>query len=139
VTDYKRRISTFARQNGLEVIYAFGSRAKEVQSRIQGKRPRSTHPNSDLDLGIKPVQPLSAEEKVRIAVFFEDLFDVPRVDVVSLLEAPAGLGGEIVSGELLFAENEKNEADFQLYFLRRAADLKPFERERVRMILGASK
>jgi predicted nucleotidyltransferase len=139
VIDYKRRISAFARCNGLEIIYAFGSRAKEILARIQGKTPHSAHPRSDLDLGIKPVRPLSVKEKVRIAIFFEDLFDISRVDVVSLPEAPASLGGEIVSGELLYAANEKNEADCQLYHMRRAADLLPFERERARMIMGASK
>jgi hypothetical protein len=97
------------------------------------------HPQSDLDLGIKPVRPLSVKEKVRIALFFEDLFQVPRVDVVSLPEALSGLGGEIVSGELLYAANDKSEADCQLYYLRRAADLLPFERERARMVLGTLK
>jgi hypothetical protein len=139
VIDYKRRISAFARRNDLEIIYAFGSRAREILARIQGKTPPSTHSRSDLDLGIKPVRPLSVKEKVRIAFFFEDLFNISRVDVVSLPEAPASLGVEIVSGELLYAANEKNEADCQLYYMRRAADLLPFERERARMILGASK
>jgi hypothetical protein len=139
VTDYRRRIKNFARRNGLEIIYAFGSRAKEIRSRIEGKKQRSMHPQSDLDLGIKPVRPLSVKEKVRIALFFEDLFQVPRVDVVSLPEALSGLGGEIVSGELLYAANDKSEADCQLYYLRRAADLLPFERERARMVLGTLK
>ena len=137
--DYKHRISAFARHNGLEIIYAFGSRAKEIQARIQGKTTRSRHPRSDIDLGIKPLRPLSVKEKVQIAVFFEDLFDVSRADVVLLPEAPASLGCEIVSGELLYAANDKSEADCQLYYMRRAADLLPFERERARMIMGASK
>jgi len=136
--DHKRRISALARRCGLEVIYAFGSRAREILAVAQGKKPPSSRPSSDLDIGILPGRPLSVEEKVRIAVFFEDLFDVPRVDVVSLPDAPSGLAAEIVSGELLFARNEKNEADLQLYQLRRAADLLPFERERARMILGDS-
>ena len=137
--DYKRRISAFARRNGLEIIYAFGSRAKELQARILGKTPHSRHPRSDLDLGIKPVRPLSVKEKVRIAIFFEDLFDISRVDIVSLPEAPASLAGEIVTGELLYAANDKSEGDCQLYYMRRAADLLPFERVRARMILGQSK
>ena len=137
--DYKRRIASFARRHGLEIIYAFGSRAKEIHARILGKTPRSVHPHSDLDLGIKPVQPLSVKEKVRIALFFEDLFNISRVDVVILPEAPASLAAEIVSGELLYTENEKNEADCQLYYMRRAADLLPFERERARLILGVAK
>ena len=137
--DYKRRISAFARSNGLEIIYAFGSRAKEILARIQGKKPHSAHPRSDLDLGIKSVRPLSVKEKVRIAIFFEDLFDISRVDVVSLPESPAILAGEIVSGELLYAANDKSEGDCQLYYMRRAADLLPLERVRARMVLGASK
>ena len=106
---------------------------------LQPDVPHSAHPRSDLDLGIKPVRPLSVKEKVRIAVFFEDLFDISRVDVVSLPDAPASLGGEIVSGELLYAANEKREADCRLYYMRRAADILPFECERARMIMGASK
>lgn len=137
--DYQRRIAAAARHFGIEVIYAFGSRAAEVLAKVRGKRSRSTHPGSDLDIGIMPGRPLSVEDKVRIAIFFEDLFGVPRVDVVSLPDAPSGLAAEIVSGELLFARSEKFEADLQLYQLRRAADLRPFEQERARRILGGRK
>ncbi len=66
----------------------------------------------------------------------EDLLDVPRVDLVILPEAPPFLALDIVQGELLCATDPVAEAEYQLYVLRRAGDLAPFERERRRMILA---
>ncbi len=95
------------------------------------------HPSpSDLDVGIKPSRPLSVEEKVEIALFLEDLFHVPRVDVVVIPEAPVMLGLEIVKGEILYAEDSTFEAEYQLYIMKMAADLLPYERAKISMILG---
>jgi predicted nucleotidyltransferase len=125
-----------AGQYGLQIIYAFGSRAKEALEVVEGRLERLSPIPSDLDIGVKPESPLSVEKKVEIAIFFEDLFDLPRVDVVVLPEAPVSLAVEIVTGEILFARDSTYEAEYQLYIMRMAADLLPYEREKQKMILG---
>jgi len=134
--DFKDEIAGLARKYQLQIIYAFGSRAKEAFGRVAGQTRRSSRSKSDLDIGIKPEGPLTVKEKVEIALFFEDRFDVPKVDVVVIPEAPALLAYEIVTGELLYAKNENFEAEYQLYIMRRAGDLLPYERLKKEMILG---
>ena len=89
-----------------------------------------------LPVGVKPEKPLTVEEKVKIAIFFEDLFDVPRVDLIVLPDAPIFLALEIVTGEILYMQDSNHEAEYQLYIMRRAADLLPYERMKQRMIMG---
>ncbi len=126
-----------AAKYGLQIIYAFGSRAKEAKEAVEGPIERLSSTPSDLDIGVKPERPLTVEEKVEIAIFFEDLFDLPRVDVVVLPEAPVSLAAEIVLGEILYARDSTFEAEYQLYIMRMAADLLPYERAKQKMILGA--
>ncbi|MFH1945074.1 MAG: hypothetical protein ABIJ35_12490 [Acidobacteriota bacterium] len=71
--------------------------------------------------------------------FFEDLFDISKVDVIDLQEAPVFLALEIVEGELLYACDDYLEAEYQLYVMRRAAEIFPFERQVRAMILGQDK
>ena len=135
----QREIKRLAGRYNLQLIYAFGSRAKEALYFTHGKKSALQASSSDLDIGLKSGRPLSVEEKVKIAVFFEDLFGVPRVDVVMLPEAPVMLALEIVQGELLFAEDDRYEAEYQLYVMRRAAELAPFERMKRDLILEIQK
>ena len=92
---------------------------------------------SDVDIGVlpEPGQHLDARRRVDLAVEFEGLFDGARVDLVVPPEAPAMLAAGIVSGELLVAGDHAREAEYQLYALRRGADLAPFERERRAIVL----
>jgi hypothetical protein len=46
------------------------------------------------------------------------------------------LGLEIVKGEILYAEDSTFEAEYQLYIMKMAADLLPYERAKISMILG---
>jgi len=126
-----------AAKYGLQIIYAFGSRAKEAKEAVEGLIERISSTPSDLDIGVKPERPLTVEEKVEIAIFFEDLFDLPRVDVVVLPEAPVSLAAEVVLGEILYTRDSTYEAEYQLYIMRMAADLLPYERAKQKMILGA--
>jgi hypothetical protein len=59
----------------------------------------------------------------------EALFDVRRVDLIVLPEADAFLAADVVRGELLAMTDPDAEAEAQLHYLRRAADLAPFLRE----------
>ena len=133
----KEKIQQIAAKYGLQIIYAFGSRAKEAREVIEGRLERLSSTPSDLDIGVKPKRPLTIEEKVEIAIFFEDHFHLNRVDVVILPEAPVSLAVDIVLGEILYAEDSTYEAEYQLYIMRMAADLLPHERARQKMILGA--
>lgn len=132
----KDKIVRIAAQYQLQMIYAFGSRAKEALDLIEERIERFASTSSDLDIGIKPERPLTVEEKVEIAIFFEDLFNVPRVDVVVIPEAPIFLALEIVTGEILYKQDSTYEAEYQLYIMRRAAELMPYERFKQKMILG---
>jgi predicted nucleotidyltransferase len=132
----KEKIEQIAAKYGLQVIYAFGSRAKETLEVAEGCIASLSSTPSDLDIGVKPERHLTVEEKVEIAIFFEDLFDLPRVDVVVLPEAPVSLAVEIVTGEILYARDSTYEAEYQLYIMRMAADLLPYEQEKQKMILG---
>jgi len=133
----KEKIQQIAAKYGLQIIYAFGSRAKEAREVIQGRLEQLSSTPSDLDIGVKPKRPLTIEEKVEIAIFFEDHFHLNRVDVVILPEAPVSLAVDIVLGEILYAEDSTYEAEYQLYIMRMAADLLPHERAKQKMILGA--
>ncbi len=132
------RLADLARQYGLIAIYSFGSRAEEVAAQVAGRAAASAHPASDVDIGVLPApgRHLTAAERADLTVALEDLLDGARVDLVILPEAPPFLALDIVQGELLYTTDPIAEAEYQLYVLRRAADLAPFERERRRMILA---
>ena len=134
--EMKEKITKIASKYRLQIIYAFGSRAKEVLDRMEGRISHLSSTPSDLDIGVKPEKPLTVEEKVEIAIFFEDLFDLQRVDVVVLPEAPILLALQIVTGEILYRQDQTYEAEYQLYIMRRAAELLPFERLKQKMIMG---
>jgi len=136
-SEMKEKMGRLAGQYRLQIIYAFGSRAKEAQDLVEGRIDRLSSALSDLDIGVKPERPLTVAEKVEIAIFFEDLFRLPRVDVVVLPEAPVSLGVEIVLGEILYTRDATYEAEYQLYIMRMAADLLPYEQAKQEMILGA--
>jgi predicted nucleotidyltransferase len=136
MTDIQRQIRKLSWEHGLRLIYAFGSRAGEIMDVAKGKRYSISPSKSDIDIGILSHRPLSVEGKVKIALFFEDLFGVAKTDVVDLSEAPVSLAFEIVQGELLYAEDPDFEAEYQLHVLRMAADLMPYERRKREMVLG---
>jgi predicted nucleotidyltransferase len=139
VSKLKEKIRRLANRYHLQLIYAFGSRAKEARDLVHGKKAVGPASSSDLDIGLKPERPLRVEEKVKIAVFFEDLFQAARVDVVALPEAPVMLALEIVEGEVLYAEDDRYEAEYQLYIMRLAAELAPYERMKRDLILEMRK
>lgn len=122
------------------VLYAFGSRAKEARTWLRGETASMAPNKSDLDVGVLPMSGfrLSARERAELVIQLEDLFLVNRVDLVILPEAPPFLASTIVQGERLFALNEDEADEYDLYVLRKAGDLLPFHKERVRLILGGS-
>ena len=132
----REKLKGLAERYGIQIIYAFGSRAREALEMVEGKRESLSPGPSDLDIGIKPERKLRVEEKVKIALALEDIFDVHRVDLVVIPEVEIYLAFKAVTGELLYARDTVYEAEYQLYIMRKAADLLPHEKERQRMILG---
>jgi predicted nucleotidyltransferase len=122
---------------GVHDIYAFGSRAGEMLAWIRGDSIQSAHPDSDVDIGILPLSSAKcdAERKVSFSMELEDFFTVSQVDLVLLPEAEPFLALDIIRGELLYTVDRDEQARYELFVLRRAGDLLPFKKERIRMIL----
>lgn len=126
------RLAAIAERYRIADAYVFGSRAAEIAARLRGEPAASDHPASDVDFGVRPLpgSRLGAHDRVRLTLELEGLLGVDRVDLVILPEADPILAADIVGGELLYALDAYEEAENQLYVLRRAGDLLPFARER---------
>jgi len=137
--DLKRGLETLAAECGLLAIYVFGSRAQEVAARAAGLPVTAAHPESDVDVGVEPQRDrrLTAQDRVRIMQRLESLLGAQRIDLVILPEANAFLAADVVRGELLLATDLDAEAEVQLYYLGRAADLAPLLREQWRETVGS--
>jgi predicted nucleotidyltransferase len=131
-------LEALCHQYDLVALYTFGSRADEIAAMVGGIRTEASFPASDVDIGVLPVRGrrLTAQDRVRLMIALEDLFEVARVDLVVLPEASPCLALDVVSGALLYTTDADAEANYQLYVLRRAGDLAPFELERRRMLLA---
>ena len=132
----KEQIRDIVSRYALQIVYAFGSRGREALDLVEGRIKHFSSAPSDLDIGIKPGRTLTVQEKVEIAILFEDLFDVDRVDLIVLPEAPILLALEIVTGEILYTGDSVHEAEYQLYVMRLAADLLPYEQMKQQMIMS---
>lgn len=105
-------------------LYVFGSR-------IDG----TARPDSDLDLGVlygsrQPTEKtLALEEALHVATR-------APIDLVDAARATPFLAFAIVRGDRIFVRREVEADLFDLYVLRRAGDLLPFERERQAMLLA---
>jgi uncharacterized protein len=151
----QERLAGLARSYRLDVVYVFGSRAQEVAGVGDGAAEGAPDerdsaglgreandlagpPASDVDIGVQPERGthLTARDRVRLTLGLEELLSAPRVDLLILPEADPFLAAEVVRGELLYAQDLDQEAEIQLYYLRRAGDLAPFFRERWRQLVG---
>jgi predicted nucleotidyltransferase len=130
-------LQALANRYHLNAIYAFGSRCEEIRLQLAGKPFNRDFSGSDLDIGVQPAEKcrLSPKDKVTLAIELEDLFHVPRVDLVLLSEATPFLALDIIRGELIYCSDYDAQAEYELYVLRRAGDLAHFERKRRRHIL----
>ncbi|HEX2162778.1 MAG TPA: nucleotidyltransferase domain-containing protein [Thermoanaerobaculia bacterium] len=104
-------------------LYLFGSQATG-----------ETHARSDVDLGVLFREEIGLDEVIRLESRFEERLG-RSVDLVDLGTCNAYLALAAVRGERIF-ERDTTVCDlFDLYVLRRAADLAPYERVRRRMLL----
>ena len=137
--EYSTAISSICQRYHIADLYVFGSRSAEIAARVKGQRDaKPTHPDSDVDISVMPVDitQFGPLQRTSVTLELEDLFvDAPRVDGVVLAEADPFLSLEIIRGELLYTNNPDRQARHELYILRRAGDLMPLKTERMRMIL----
>lgn len=111
-------------QPAVRALYAFGSRPDG-----------EARPDSDLDLGVLYAAPQPLETTLRL----EDALDgisPHAVDLVDVSRAGAFLALAAVRGDRIFTRDQLATDRFELYVLRRAGDLLPFERERRAMLLA---
>lgn len=130
-------IVRLARRFRLADVYVFGSRTKEIAALLRGEECRQRMPDSDIDIGIRPLRGvrLAPRDLVNITIELEDLFDVKHVDLVLLSAADPFLALNAIRGELIYTEDFTDQAHYELYVLRRAGDLVPFKKARMDMIL----
>jgi predicted nucleotidyltransferase len=137
-TPLTNNLERLCRDNGVIALYVFGSRAAEIAGRVLVGKARPEQGSSDVDIGVLLPKggTLGERKRVRLAASIEDLLDIPRVDLVVAGEASSFLAADVVSGELLVDLSPRETADFELYALRRAGDLLPFQRSRVAAVIG---
>lgn len=132
-------LSQIADEFDLDMVYAFGSRGREIAGWIKGEiSALRNSTSSDVDIGVKPRpgKKLTLKEKVRLSILFEEFFSVNRVDLVVIPEADPFLAANIIRGERIYRRDEYAADEYDLYILRRAGDLAPLEKERIALIMG---
>jgi hypothetical protein len=140
INERRAALEKICRAMGVSILYAFGSRAQEIANWIDQRDQQLALSSSDVDIGARAAPGIfwSVKDKVDLALALEDLFDVPRADLVVLNEADPFVAAEVIRGERLFATDSTDADEYDLYVLRRAGDLAPMERERLDMILRIS-
>jgi predicted nucleotidyltransferase len=127
----------------LAELYVFGSRASEIAARVRGKAFASDEGlrGSDVDVGVRPLPEnrMSVDSLVNLADELERCLNVPRVDVVLLPTANPFLALDVIRGELLYCADSDAQAEYEIYVLRRAGDLAPFQRRRQELALSRYK
>jgi predicted nucleotidyltransferase len=104
-------------------LYLFGSRARHEETE-----------HSDVDVGVLFHQ----EQTLRDVLLLEDALERRlglKVDLVDAGRASAFLALDVIRGERVYCTDEDRCDEFDLYVMRRAGDLAPFERERRRLLL----
>jgi uncharacterized protein len=131
----RQSIEQLCQENRIRLLYVFGSRAMEMLALLNGEQKTFSVTPSDVDLAVLTDAKLTAAEKVRLTLALEKIFNVERVDLVTLAEADPFLAANIIRGELLYALDPHEADEYELYVLRRAGDLADLERERMALIL----
>lgn len=115
-----------AGEEDILALYLFGSHARG-----------DARPGSDVDLGVLPRgrRRMSLDRLIALESRFEQRLGRP-VDLVDAGACAAFLALDIIRGERVYCADETLCDEFDLFVLRRAADLAPFERQRRSLLLG---
>ena len=132
-----QQLRELCRRHRVGLLYAFGSRAREALAWMEGDAHGMTG-DSDVDLGARPRLGArwDVHQKVALAQDLERLLGCRRVDLCVLPEADPFVAAEVIRGERLYAADEHDADEYELYVLRRAGDLLPLERERQALVLS---
>jgi predicted nucleotidyltransferase len=103
--------------------YLFGSRGRREETE-----------QSDVDIGVLFRHEESLQEVLLLEDALEQRLGLP-VDLIDAGKASAFLALDILRGERVFCADLDRCDEFELYVMRRAGDLAPFERERRRLLL----
>lgn len=120
----RRIIEVLERHPEVVGAYLFGSRARGDETEA-----------SDLDFAVLCNTALGLERMVELQDELERACG-RSVDLVDAARASPFLALDIVRGERIFERDGRRLDEFDLYVLRRAGDLAPFERERRRALLA---
>jgi uncharacterized protein len=112
-----------AKDQRIVALYVFGSRARGEA--LEG---------SDVDVGILFSQAIVLRDVVLLEDALAQRLGLP-VDLVDAGRANAFLALDVIRGERVYCSDPERCDEFELYVMRRAGDLAPFERERRRLLL----
>lgn len=104
-------------------LYLFGSRARGGASE-----------RSDVDIGILFRQVVALRDVLLLEDALQQRLGLP-VDLVDTGHANAFLALDVIRGQRVYCSDPDRCDEFELYVMRRAGDLAPFERERRRLLL----
>ena len=117
------RIAAAARTTpDLVALYLFGSQSTG-----------GSNSGSDVDLGVLGRRPFALEDLVDLQMRLQEAAG-SAVDLVDLRTAEAFLALDVIRGERLCCSDDVAADTFELFVMRRAGDLEPFERERRRVL-----
>lgn len=130
-------LENLCRRHGITSLYVFGSRAGEIAARARGEDATSTNPDSDGDFAAQFGEGRRARGLALGGVIsdLEDVFDLPRADLLVLNEADPFMALEAVRGELIYCLDLDVQAEEELRILRVAGDLAPYQKQRLEQIL----
>ena len=130
------KVALVADRFGLADVYVFGSRAEEISSGVPPS-DASSRRASDVDIAVRPHRPVSLApgNRVELTLALEQALRVSTVDLLVLPEAGPFLALAAIRGNLLCCADPVDQAEYELYVLRRAGDLAPLERDRQDLVL----
>ena len=127
-------LKQICQKNRVKACYVFGSRGADMLRFLRDETFLLPPSPSDLDIGVLTHSPASIENKVDLAFELENFFNAPRIDLFILQEVDAFLAVNIIRGERVYAEDDYQADEYELFVLRRAGDLAELERERMALI-----
>ena len=104
-------------------LYLFGSRGRHEATE-----------GSDVDVGVLFREETPLEDLLLLEDALERRLGLP-LDLIDAGRASAFLALDVIRGERLFCADPDRCDEFELYVMRRAGDLAPFERERRQLLL----
>ena len=133
-----QRLEELCEEHGIAALYAYGSRALQALHWLH-RGGALAEGSNDLDLAVSGGfdRCYSLAEKVALASALSDLFEFEAIDLADMAEVDAFVAANIVRGERLYCSDRRYADELDLYILRRAGDLAPYERERLAHIESA--